>query len=122
MQPRPYMLLEEVHSRAAETHQSKRPTLDRRGSGNPPCGMPMYPCRNSTTDWGKDSSSARSSTSALLRLFCTMNWARSPTILEDGVTWETRARESLVSHSLSAEEEEEDGDDGGSFHGLTWQP
>lgn len=75
-----------------QKHQSEKRTLDRRGSGNPPCGMPTYPCRNSTTDWGKDSSSARSSTSALLRLFCTMNWARSPTILEDGVTWETGAR------------------------------
>lgn len=63
-------------------------TLDLKGSGNPPCGIPMYPCRNSTTDRGKDNSSALSSTSALVRLFCTMNWAKSPTILEDGVTWE----------------------------------
>lgn len=62
-------------------------TLDLNGSGNPPCGIPMYPCRNSTTDCGKDNSSALSSTSALVRLFWTMNWARSPTILDDGVTW-----------------------------------
>ena len=70
-------------------------TLDLKGSGNPPCGIPMYPCRNSTTDRGKDSSSALSSTSALVRLFCTMNWAKSPTILEDGVTWE-RERQKRV--------------------------
>lgn len=99
------------------TFEAETGTLDLRGSGNPPCGMPTYPCRNSTTDWGKDSSSARSSTSALLKLFCTMNWARSPTIFEDGVTWETGAR--ALSHSLSAEDDD-DGDDG--FHALTWQP
>lgn len=68
-------------------------TLDLNGSGNPPCGIPMYPCRNSTTDRGNDSSSALSSTSALVRLFCTMNWAKSPTIFEDGVTWERRLQQ-----------------------------
>ena len=44
------------------------------------------PCINSTTDFGKLSSSARPSTSCLDSLFCTINWTRSPTILLDGVT------------------------------------
>lgn len=62
-------------------------TFDLKGSGKPPWGMPMCPCRNSTTERGKDNSSALSSTSARVREFCTMNCARSPTILEEGVTW-----------------------------------
>lgn len=72
-------------------------TFDLKGSGKPPWGMPMCPCRNSTTERGKDNSSALSSTSARVREFCTMNCARSPTILEEGVTWRKGKREGQIS-------------------------
>ncbi len=57
-----------------------------RGSGNPPRGIPISPAMKSMTELGKDSSPALSSTSCRVSLFCTMNWARSPTTLDDGVT------------------------------------
>ena len=57
-----------------------------KGSGNPPWGCPMNPWRNSTTEEGKASSAALSWTDSLVKLFWTMNWARSPTTLELGVT------------------------------------
>ena len=62
-------------------------TLVRSGSGNPPGGMPISPCMNSITDLGNDNSSARSSIISLVSLFCTIYCARSPTILDEGVTW-----------------------------------
>lgn len=74
-----------------ETIKQCNLTFDLKGSGNPPCGIPMCPCKNSTTDRGKESSSALSSTSAREREFCTINWARSPTILEEGVTWRNKS-------------------------------
>ena len=39
------------------------------------------------TELGKERAAACSLTSAAESLFCTMNWARSPTILLLGVTW-----------------------------------
>uniref|UniRef100_A0A147BG97 Uncharacterized protein n=1 Tax=Ixodes ricinus TaxID=34613 RepID=A0A147BG97_IXORI len=71
--------------------------LLRRGSGNPPYGSPMYPCMNSTTELGKLSSSALSKTSWLVSLFWTMNWARSPTTLDEGVTLMMSPRSWLAS-------------------------
>ena len=43
--------------------------------------------RNSMTELGKERVAACSFTSSEGNLFCTMNWARSPTILLLGVTW-----------------------------------
>ncbi|RNA12581.1 hypothetical protein BpHYR1_009065 [Brachionus plicatilis] len=57
------------------------------GSGNPPGGCPIKPCMYSTTEVGKDKSSALLTKSSLLSLFCTINWAKSPTILDEGVTF-----------------------------------
>uniref|UniRef100_A0A1A9UHD4 Uncharacterized protein n=1 Tax=Glossina austeni TaxID=7395 RepID=A0A1A9UHD4_GLOAU len=62
-------------------------TRERNGSGKPPWGVPIEPCKNSTTDLGKDSSSAFSNTWSAVSLFWTMNWAKSPTTLEEGVTF-----------------------------------
>ena len=39
------------------------------------------------TELGKERVAACSFTSSEVNLFCTMNWARSPTILLLGVTW-----------------------------------
>ena len=39
------------------------------------------------TELGKERVAACSFTSSEVSLFCTMNWARSPTILLLGVTW-----------------------------------
>ena len=72
--------------------QRQGQTLVRRGSGNPPGGVPIAPCMYSTTDDGKDSSSARASTVSAVSLFCTKNCAKSPTTFDDGVT---------CSHSLN---------------------
>mmetsp|Transcript_1370 Transcript_1370/g.4649 ORF Transcript_1370/g.4649 Transcript_1370/m.4649 type:complete len:288 (+) Transcript_1370:889-1752(+) len=58
----------------------------RSGSGKPPSGWPIMPCRNSTTLLGNESVSALSTTSFSSSLFCTMNCARSPTTLLLGVT------------------------------------
>jgi len=44
------------------------------------------------TELGKESSSARARTSASLSLFWTMNCARSPTTLEEGVTCREEVR------------------------------
>lgn len=62
-------------------------TLVLSGSGYPPGGTPRYPWKYSITDTGKDNSSARSSTISLVSLFWTINWAISPTTLEEGVTY-----------------------------------
>jgi hypothetical protein len=62
-------------------------TRERSGSGKPPAGWPMAPCMYSTTDEGNESSAARSTTECSSSLFATMNWARSPTTLDEGVTW-----------------------------------
>mmetsp|Transcript_9281 Transcript_9281/g.30716 ORF Transcript_9281/g.30716 Transcript_9281/m.30716 type:complete len:250 (+) Transcript_9281:485-1234(+) len=69
----------------------------RSGSGKPPCGMPMAPWKNSTTDEGKESESACWRTVAASSLLVTMNWARSPTTLEEGVTLTMSPRSLLAS-------------------------
>mmetsp|Transcript_24533 Transcript_24533/g.62564 ORF Transcript_24533/g.62564 Transcript_24533/m.62564 type:complete len:251 (-) Transcript_24533:366-1118(-) len=56
------------------------------GCGKPPCGTPIAPWKNSTTDDGNESESACARTAASSRLLVTMNCARSPTTLEEGVT------------------------------------
>mmetsp|Transcript_27434 Transcript_27434/g.89805 ORF Transcript_27434/g.89805 Transcript_27434/m.89805 type:complete len:210 (-) Transcript_27434:2352-2981(-) len=61
-------------------------TLERSGSGKPPCGCPIWPCMYSTTEEGKLSCSACTSTASSSSSFCTINCARSPTTLELGVT------------------------------------
>jgi hypothetical protein len=47
---------------------------------------PSCPCINSTTLDGNESSSTRSWISFVVKLFCTINCARSPTTFDDGVT------------------------------------
>ena len=47
-------------------------TWERSGSGNPKGGMPRYPWKYSTTEDGKDSSSALLFTSSSLSLFWTL--------------------------------------------------
>mmetsp|Transcript_4665 Transcript_4665/g.18992 ORF Transcript_4665/g.18992 Transcript_4665/m.18992 type:complete len:310 (-) Transcript_4665:405-1334(-) len=61
-------------------------TSARSGSGKPPGGMPSAPWKNSTTDCGKERCAAFALTSAAERPLVTMNCARSPHVLEDGVT------------------------------------
>ncbi len=61
--------------------------LLRRGSGNPPTGCPRYPWKNSTTEDGKSSWSARSMTSCFENPFWTIHCAKSPTTFDDGVTY-----------------------------------
>lgn len=61
-------------------------TCDLSGSGYPPYGWPNLPWRNSNTDFGKESSSALATTSSSSNLFDTINCAKSPTTLDDGVT------------------------------------
>lgn len=62
----------------------------RNGSGKPPTGCPRYPWKNSTTEDGKSKLSARSRTSALESEFDVIHWAKSPTTLEEGVTYNSR--------------------------------
>mmetsp|Transcript_24429 Transcript_24429/g.60042 ORF Transcript_24429/g.60042 Transcript_24429/m.60042 type:complete len:262 (-) Transcript_24429:1380-2165(-) len=83
-------------------------TRVRKGSGKPPAGCPMKPCRYSTTEVGNDRVSAFSTTDVASRLLATRNCARSPTTLEEGVTltmspstWLAVAYAALIlSHSL----------------------
>ena len=58
----------------------------RSGSGKPPGGVPKKPWKNSTTDTGKSRVDACSSTSRADSLLATMNCAKSPTTLDEGVT------------------------------------
>src|SRR5699024_1535024 len=57
--------------------------------GNPPYGCPIYPWKNSMTEAGKSIYSPRSYISSSVKLFCTINKAISPIILEEGVTLTT---------------------------------
>mmetsp|Transcript_25339 Transcript_25339/g.59120 ORF Transcript_25339/g.59120 Transcript_25339/m.59120 type:complete len:219 (+) Transcript_25339:357-1013(+) len=61
-------------------------TCDCSGCGKPPWGMPMAPWKNSTTEEGKLSVAACSCTAFSSRPLVTMNCAKSPTTLEEGVT------------------------------------
>lgn len=61
-------------------------TLVLKGSGNPPAGTPILPFMKSYMLSGKSSFSAFSTTLSSSKLFYTMNKARSPTTLEEGVT------------------------------------
>ncbi|KAH3659409.1 hypothetical protein OGATHE_006293 [Ogataea polymorpha] len=72
-----------------------------KGSGNPPYGVPIKPSKKSSTESGKSSSEASLSTSFGESLLETMNWARSPTTLEVGVTL-TISPKSMLASSLEA--------------------
>mmetsp|Transcript_14871 Transcript_14871/g.45023 ORF Transcript_14871/g.45023 Transcript_14871/m.45023 type:complete len:283 (-) Transcript_14871:1096-1944(-) len=72
-------------------------TSDRSGSGNPPTGMPRAPWKNSTTEEGNDKEAASLLTSSAVRELVTMNCARSPTVLEEGVTFTMSPRSKLAS-------------------------
>lgn len=57
-----------------------------KGSGNPPCGYPNYPYKNSNTDLGKFNLAAFSQTYYLFKSLVAIKLAKSPTVLEEGVT------------------------------------
>ena len=53
------------------------------------------------TEVGKESSAALARTSSFDRLFWTMNWARSPTTFELGVTYRSEQLKAMSHHNYS---------------------